>query len=83
MSTVLSTTATGGTIAADGTPGASDLTVREREIIELFAKGATYDEVGRMLSMSVNTVRHHVRAMYRKLHVCSKAEAVTTAYRLV
>jgi DNA-binding NarL/FixJ family response regulator len=67
----------------DGSPDASDLTHREREIIELFAKGATYDDVARMLSMSVNTVRHHVRAMYRKLHVCSKAEAVTIAYRLV
>jgi DNA-binding NarL/FixJ family response regulator len=66
---------------AVGTPS-PDLTGREREIIELFAKGATYDEVARMLSMSVNTVRHHVRAMYRKLHVCSKAEAVTTAYRI-
>ena len=63
-------------------PDAADLTKREREIIELFAKGATYDDVARMLTMSVNTVRHHVRAMYRKLHVCSKAEAVTTAYRL-
>jgi DNA-binding NarL/FixJ family response regulator len=67
----------------DGSPDASDLTGREREIIELFAKGATYDDVARMLSMSVNTVRHHVRSMYRKLHVCSKAEAVTIAYRLV
>lgn len=70
-------------VAVDSSPDASDLTGREREIIELFAKGATYDEVARMLSMSVNTVRHHVRAMYRKLHVCSKAEAVTIAYRLV
>lgn len=69
--------------APDSSPDATDLTGREREIIELFAKGATYDEVARMLSMSVNTVRHHVRAMYRKLHVCSKAEAVTIAYRLV
>ncbi len=58
------------------------LTPREREIIELFAKGATYDDVARMLAMSVNTVRHHVRGMYKKLHVSSKAEAVTTAYRL-
>ena len=64
------------------TPAAADLTTREREIIELFAKGATYDEVAKMLSMSVNTVRHHVRGMYRKLHVCSKAEAVTMAFRL-
>lgn len=60
----------------------TQLTAREKEIIELFAKGATYDEVAKMLSMSVNTVRHHVRAMYRKLHVCSKAEAVTMAFRL-
>lgn len=69
--------------SSDANLEGSELTGREREIIELFAKGATYDEVARMLSMSVNTVRHHVRAMYRKLHVCSKAEAVTTAYRLV
>ena len=79
-----SATATGAAAPAptDGSPDASDLTGREREIIELFAKGATYEDVARMLSMSVNTVRHHVRSMYRKLHVCSKAEAVTIAYRL-
>lgn len=63
------------------TPELATLTEREREIMELFAKGATYDEVGNMLSMSINTVRHHVRSLYRKLHVCSKAEAVTAAYR--
>lgn len=70
--------------AAEASVGAdlSSLTEREREIIELFAKGSTYDEVAAMLAMSVNTVRHHVRSMYRKLHVCSKAEAVTVAYRL-
>lgn len=74
----VASSAAGGQPAPEG----ADLTGREREIIELFAKGATYDEVAQMLSMSVNTVRHHVRAMYRKLHVCSKAEAVTMAYRL-
>lgn len=70
--------------SAPGKPSAdlSSLTEREREIIELFAKGSTYEEVADMLTMSVNTVRHHVRSMYRKLHVCSKAEAVTVAYRL-
>lgn len=64
-------------------PELRNLTDREREVIELFAKGATYDEVASMLSMSVNTVRHHVRSMYRKLHVCSKAEAISVAFRLV
>lgn len=62
------------------TPDVSSLTNREREIIELFAKGATYEEVASLLALSVNTVRHHVRSMYRKLHVCSKTEAVTLAF---
>ncbi len=62
-----------------GTPGTAALTDREREILELFAKGATYAEVGDLLSISVNTVRFHVRSLYRKLHVCSKTEAVTLA----
>jgi DNA-binding NarL/FixJ family response regulator len=62
-------------------PDLAKLTEREREIIELFAKGATYDEVGSMLTMSVNTVRHHVRGMYKKLHVCTKAEAVSLTFR--
>lgn len=62
------------------TPDIGSLSAREREIIELFAKGATYDEVADLLDVSVNTVRHHVRSMYRKLHVCTKAEAVTLAY---
>lgn len=70
------------TTEAEPPVGLSSLTGREREIIELFAKGSTYEEVAAMLAMSVNTVRHHVRSMYRKLHVCSKAEAVTVAYRL-
>jgi DNA-binding NarL/FixJ family response regulator len=61
-------------------PDVSSLTEREREIIELFAKGATYEEVASLLTLSVNTVRHHVRSMYRKLHVCSKTEAVTLAF---
>ena len=62
------------------TPDVSSLTNREREVIELFAKGATYEEVANILALSVNTVRHHVRSMYRKLHVSSKAEAVTLAF---
>jgi DNA-binding NarL/FixJ family response regulator len=52
------------------------LTPRETEIIELFAKGATYSEVATALGISVNTVRQHVRSLYEKLHVCTKTEAV-------
>jgi DNA-binding NarL/FixJ family response regulator len=52
------------------------LTPREREVVELFAKGATYSDVANALAISVNTVRQHVRSLYDKLNVSSKAEAV-------
>ena len=60
-------------------PEPATLTQREREILELFSAGSTYREVARMLDISVNTVRQHVRNLYEKLHVCSKTEAVIAA----
>ena len=58
------------------------LTKREREVTELLADGATYDEVARGLGVSTNTVRTFIRSIYDKLHVCSKTEAVREAVRL-
>ena len=49
--------------------------------MELFAAGCTYAEVARLLQISINTVRHHVRSLYDKLHVSSKAEAVALMLR--
>lgn len=66
--------------AVAAAPEIASLTDREREIIELFAKGATYEEVASLLTLSVNTIRHHVRSMYRKLHVSSKSEAVALTF---
>jgi len=60
-------------------PEPPTLTQREREILELFSAGSTYREVAKMLEISVNTVRQHVRNLYEKLHVCSKTEAVIAA----
>lgn len=53
-----------------------DLTPRELEVLQYFVHGCTYVEVGRVLGVSVNTVRTFVRGIYDKLHVASKAEAV-------
>jgi DNA-binding CsgD family transcriptional regulator len=52
------------------------LTPKEREVLELFEHGASYQDVARILQISVNTVRDHVRHIYEKLHVTSKVEAV-------
>lgn len=52
------------------------LSPREREMLELFAKGATYSQVADAMGIGVNTVRTHVRRVYEKLHVCTKTEAV-------
>lgn len=68
-------------LAALGAPApvpAAGLTEREQEVIELFSRGLTYAEVAKVCGISVNTVRTHVRQSYEKLHVNSKAEAVTT-----
>jgi DNA-binding NarL/FixJ family response regulator len=55
------------------------LSPREREVLELFACGATYGDVARSLAVSINTVREHVKRIYGKLGVSSKVEAVLCA----
>lgn len=57
------------------------LTRREQETLDLIARGYSYDEVAAGLSMSANTVRHHIRSIYAKLGVHSKVEAVNEARR--
>jgi DNA-binding NarL/FixJ family response regulator len=55
------------------------LTASERRVLEALARGFTYDQVGIMLDISVNTVRSRVRALYDKLDVASRTEAVVVA----
>ena len=62
-------------------PDEVTLTAREIDVVELIARGATYDEIGRMLQISTNTVRTHIRGAYDKLHVCTKVEATHEAVR--
>lgn len=55
------------------------LTARENEVLNFIAKGYSYDEIGEYFSLSTNTVRAHIRNIYRKLAVCSRSEAVFEA----
>jgi DNA-binding NarL/FixJ family response regulator len=52
-----------------------DLTERERELLSLLARGRQYKEISDQLGISVDTVRSHIRRIYRKLHVHSRTEA--------
>ena len=57
----------------------SDLSARERDVLIGLAKGFTYSEIGALLGVSDNTIRTHIRGLYRKLSVNSRAEAVFEA----
>ncbi len=52
-----------------------DLTVREREILELLASGFPNKEIADRVGLTDGTVRWHLRHVYNKLHVRSRTEA--------
>jgi len=56
-------------------PGA-DLTLREREVVELIADGLTNKEIAARLSIEVGTVKNHVHNILDKLQVSRRSEAV-------
>jgi DNA-binding NarL/FixJ family response regulator len=51
-----------------------DLTPREREVLQLIARGYRYKEVAARLHLSVKTVESHVSAVLRKLQLSSRHE---------
>jgi DNA-binding NarL/FixJ family response regulator len=53
-----------------------DLSPREREVLELLARGYLYKEIAETLHISVPTVNTHIRRIYEKLHVRSRSQAV-------
>lgn len=63
-----------------GSPGSSaesdSLSPREREVLELLARGYLYKEIAESLHISVPTVNTHIRRIYEKLHVRSRSQAI-------
>lgn len=55
---------------------ATILSERQKEILEQLVEGKSYGAIARTLFISVETVRSHVKAMYKILHVNNKAEAI-------
>ncbi|MCW5898301.1 MAG: response regulator transcription factor [Flavobacteriales bacterium] len=54
----------------------TQLTEREREVLENLAQGLLYKEIAHRLGISENTVRQHIHKIYEKLHVGNRTEAV-------
>lgn len=52
------------------------LTTREEEVLVLLSKGYSNKEIAEHISVSVDTVRSHLKHIYEKMHVRSRAEAV-------
>jgi DNA-binding NarL/FixJ family response regulator len=55
-------------------PEMDQLSPREREVMRLIARGYTYKEIARRLSLSIKTVETHVSAVLRKLQLSSRYE---------
>ena len=58
----------------DVDPELDQLTDREREVLQLIARGYTYREVGEELFISVKTVESHVSSVLRKLQLSNRNE---------
>jgi DNA-binding NarL/FixJ family response regulator len=55
------------------------LSTRELEVLRMIAGGLTSNEIGTRLTISCTTVNSHVKKVYEKLHVHSRAQAVSCA----
>lgn len=58
-----------------------ELSEREREVLRCLVEGMAYKQVADRLDISIDTVRTHIRRIYKKLQVHSVAEAVSRALR--
>lgn len=54
----------------------ASLTTREREVLDLMAEGLLYKEAADRMGLSVDTIRAHLRNIYKKLRVRNRTEAI-------
>ena len=64
--------------AASATPF-PDLTMREREILDLVARGWSNQQIAAQLDLSIKTVRNHVSSVFTKIQVVDRAQAIVKA----
>jgi len=67
--------------AKENEPLLMTLSSREKEILEGLVHGLDYRQLAANLLVSPNTVRNHISAIYTKLHITSKAQAIHLAIK--
>ncbi len=60
----------------------ADLSHRERDVLSLLCEGQSYKDMARQLYVSPNTIRFHLKNIYKKLDVNSRHEAMVKASRV-
>jgi DNA-binding NarL/FixJ family response regulator len=60
-------------------PAFAELTQREREVLELIARGLDNAAIAGQLSVSPKTVRNHINGIFDKLNIPNRAQAIVRA----
>ena len=68
-----------GTAANDGEAEFLELTAREREVLDLIARGLDNEQIAKHLSVSAKTVRNHINSIFSKLGTPNRAQAIVRA----
>ena len=66
--------------SADREAVEAGLSPRERDVLDLLARGYLYKEIAAHFKVSYSTVHTHIERIYHKLHVRSRAQAVAKIY---
>jgi DNA-binding NarL/FixJ family response regulator len=64
---------------AESQSGFPQLTLREREVLELIAQGYRYPEITQKLVLSPKTIRNYITIIFAKIEVTSRGEAIVKA----
>ena len=68
-----------GAVAASSAPRLAALTPRERELVELIARGRDNAQIAATLGLAEKTVRNHITSVFAKLEVENRAQAIVLA----
>lgn len=66
-------------VLANGVLNQSSLTTRERDVLNLLAQGLPQKKIAETLFLSPETVKRHLRNIYKKLNAHNKIQALANA----